>query len=154
MAQVCASIGSARTLESIVKILSFISLFIFLLKLFHKNYLYAYLTFLILITFCIFWIPYFPIALTILPRDVITFLFIILFLLVLLANPQPCLSQENNYGHIRTGDIKAENIETKRTIFENSMYGGLYIRDIEASNLVKVPCNTIAIMNKTAAIIR
>ena len=46
------SIGSARTLESILKISSFVLLFILLLKLFQQNYLYAYITFLILIFFC------------------------------------------------------------------------------------------------------
>jgi hypothetical protein len=73
------SIGSARTLESLIKILSFILLFILLLKLFRQNYLYAYITFFILI----FGSNYFrdaPVLLLILPRDVTTFLFIILFL--------------------------------------------------------------------------
>lgn len=72
------SIGSARTLESIVKILSFILLFILLLKLFRQNYLYTYITFLILIFGSS--ILHFPNLLVIPPRDITTFLFIILFL--------------------------------------------------------------------------
>jgi hypothetical protein len=78
------SIGSVRTLESIVKILSFILLFILLLKLFRQNYLYAYITFLILMFGSILisfnYFRDFPELLLILPRDVTTFLFIILFL--------------------------------------------------------------------------
>ena len=73
------SIGSVRTLESIIKILSFILLFISLLKLFRQNYLYAYVAFFILI----FGSNYFrdaPVLLLILPRDVTTLLFIFLFL--------------------------------------------------------------------------
>ena len=78
------SIGSVRTLESIVKILSFILLFILLLKLFRQNYLYAHITFLILIFGSVLtsfnYFRDFPELLLILPRDVTTFLFIILFL--------------------------------------------------------------------------
>jgi hypothetical protein len=74
------SIGSARTLESILKISSFILLFILLLKLFQQNYPYTYITFLILIFFCHSSVVHFPVQLLIPPRDVTTFLFIILFL--------------------------------------------------------------------------
>ena len=74
------SIGSARTLESIVKILSFILLFILLLKLFQQNYLYAHITFIILIFASLSSYFHLPQLLLIPPRDITTFLFIISFL--------------------------------------------------------------------------
>ncbi len=74
------SIGSARTLESILKILSFILLFILLLKLFRQNYLYAHISFLILTFASLSDYFHLPPLLIILPRDITTFLFIILFL--------------------------------------------------------------------------
>ena len=68
------SIGAVRTLQSIIKLISFLLLFLALLKLFHNNYLYATGTFFILT------VAIFLKFLLILPRDVTTFLFIYLFL--------------------------------------------------------------------------
>ncbi len=74
------SIGAVRTLQSIIKIISFILLFILLLKFFQQNYLYAHIAFMILIFASWSGYLHFPQLLQILPRDTTTFLFLILFL--------------------------------------------------------------------------
>jgi hypothetical protein len=74
------SIGSVRTLQSIIKILSFILLFVLLLKLFQQNYLYALITLDLLIFASRPYFFHIPQMLYILPREITTFLFIYLFL--------------------------------------------------------------------------
>ena len=66
------SIGSARTFNSIIKLLAYISLSLFLLLLYHGNYLYSFGTLAILSS----------LPTLILPRDVTTFAFLITVILL------------------------------------------------------------------------
>jgi hypothetical protein len=66
------SIGSVRTLESIMKICTFLLFFVFALKLFKGNYFYAYLLFLLLIILIICKPPF----IVLMPRDITTFAFL------------------------------------------------------------------------------
>ncbi len=84
------SIGAVRTLQSIIKLISFILLFLVLLKLFRNNYLYATGTFFILT------VAIFLKFLLILPRDITTFLFIYLFLSL-----YETLEIKSNFSRIR-----------------------------------------------------
>ncbi len=68
------SIGASRTLQSMIKVLSFILLFLMLLKLFRNDYLYTVIAFILLTGTVYLHFILIP------PRDVTTFLFIILFL--------------------------------------------------------------------------
>ncbi len=70
------SIGASRTLQSIIKVLSFILLFLMLLKLFRNDYLYTVIAFILLTGIVYLHFILIP------PRDVTTFLFIILFLVL------------------------------------------------------------------------
>jgi hypothetical protein len=74
------SIGSVRTLQSILKILSMILLFELLLQLYRQNYLYALITFSLLIFASLSSYLHLPRMVNIQPREITTFLFIILFL--------------------------------------------------------------------------
>ncbi len=94
------SIGSARTLESFVKVLSFVFLFVLLLKLFSQNYLYAYISFLILAFLSICDVSYWriPNFLIVPPRDILTFMFLIVFQSLIAF----LIQQEQTFPRFRT----------------------------------------------------
>jgi len=78
------SIGSVRTLESIVKILTFIVLALFLTKLFHENIFYALICFLIIVSLHqgIAESLNLPKLVLIPTRDIMTFFFLFIFLIL------------------------------------------------------------------------
>ncbi len=76
------SIGASRTLESIMKILAYILLILFLIKLFNGNYLYTLVVFFVLILFMALWVLNLPPLTLIVSREVTTFSFLITLLFI------------------------------------------------------------------------